>query len=69
MFKAIINVIYIVTVLVCVFCVPLSAIFLTIKLCGVGGMSWLGACLPFIIALAVLPFLLIAKFIIDGRSE
>ena len=69
MLKKIINVIYILTVLICLFCVPLSAIFVIVKMCGVGGMSWLGACLPFIVSLAVSPFLLISKFLIDGRSK
>ena len=69
MLKKIISAIYIVTVLICVFCVPMSAILIIIKLCGVGGTTWLGVCMPFIVSLAVSPLLLISKFLIDGRSK
>ena len=64
MLKKIISAIYVVTLLVIVVCVPLSAIFVVCKLCGATPLSWLGACVPLLIALAVLPC-----FIQIGRAS
>ena len=65
MLKKIISAIYVVTLLVIVVCVPLSAIFVICKLCGATPLSWLGACVPFIIALAVLPLFILSKILLD----
>lgn len=65
MLKKIISAIYVVTLLVIVFCVPLSAIFVVCKLCGATPISWLGACVPLIIALAVLPCFILSKILLD----
>ncbi len=65
MLKKIISAIYVVTLLVIVVCVPLSAIFVVCKLCGATPISWLGACVPLIIALAVLPCFILSKILLD----
>ena len=65
MLKKIISAIYIAAMLVIVFCVPLSAIFVVCKLCGATPISWLGACVPLIIALAVLPCFILSKILLD----
>ena len=65
MLKKIISAIYVVTLLVIVVCVPLSAIFVVCKLCGATPLSWLGACVPFMIALAVLPLFILSKILLD----
>lgn len=57
-------VIYIATVLVLVLSLPLGGILCIVKACG-GGLSWIGACIPFIVSLAVLPFGAVAKYIVD----
>ena len=65
MLKKIISAIYVATLLVSVVCVPLSAIFVVCKLCGATPISWLGACVPLIIALAVLPCFILSKILLD----
>ena len=65
MLKKIISTIYIIAMLVIVFCVPLSAIFVVCKLCAATPISWLGACVPLIIALAVLPCFILSKILLD----
>ena len=68
MLKRIISIIYIVALLVTVVCVPLSAIFIIVKLCGASAMSWLACCMPVIVVLAILPLLLISKFLLDRKG-
>ena len=65
MLKKILSAIYIAALLVIVVCVPLSAIFVVCKLCGATPISWLGACVPLIIALAVLPCFILSKILLD----
>ncbi len=65
MLKKIISAIYVVTLLVIVVCVPLSAIFVVCKLCGATPLSWIGACVPLLIALAVLPCFILSKILLD----
>ncbi len=65
MLKKIISAIYVVTLLVIVVCVPLSAIFVVCKLCGATPLSWNGACVPLLIALAVLPCFILSKILLD----
>lgn len=65
MLKKIISAIYVVTLLVIVVCVPLSAIFVVCKLCAATPLSWLGACVPLLIALAVLPCFILSKILLD----
>lgn len=68
MAKRVISVIYIVALLITLFCTPLSAIFSIIKLCGATTMSWLACCMPVIVVLAVLPLLIIAKILLDQKE-
>lgn len=68
MAKRVISVIYIVALLITLFCTPLSAIFVIIKLCGATTMSWLACCMPIIVVLAVLPLLIIAKILLDQKE-
>lgn len=67
--KKTIAAIFIITCLLCIFCVPLSAIFIICKLCDATSISWIGCCVPLIIALSILPFLIISKIIIDGSEK
>lgn len=68
MLKRVISIIYIVALLATVVCVPLSAIFTIVKLCGASAMSWLACCMPVIVVLAILPLLLISKFLLDQKG-
>lgn len=68
MLKRIISIIYIVALFATVVCVPLSAIFIIVKLCGASAMSWLACCMPVIVVLAILPLLLISKFLLDQKG-
>lgn len=65
MFNKIISATYIVTLLITIICLPMSAIMLICKLCGTTALSWIGCCVPLIIALSVLPIFIIAKILID----
>lgn len=69
MLKKVICAVFLIALFVCVFCFPLSAILIICKLTGAGALSWIGACIPAIIALSVLPFLIIAKFLLDAGKE
>ncbi len=68
MLKHIISIIYIVALLATVVCIPLSAIFIIVKLCGASTMSWLACCMPAIVVLAILPLLLISKLLLDQKG-
>lgn len=65
MLKKIISAIYVIAMLVIVFCVPLSAIFAVCKLCGALPFSWLGACVPLLVAIAAVPPFIVSKFLLD----
>lgn len=67
-FAVILSLIYITSLVVIVICAPLSAIFLICKACGVCAASWLGCCVPLLIALAVMPFYVFAKIILDSKE-
>lgn len=69
MIKKIVSAVYIVALIVCVFCVPLSAIFAVCKLCGATPLSWIGCCVPLLIVLAISPFMILAKIIIDASKK
>lgn len=65
----IIGLLYIIALVVCVVCVPLSAILIICKLCAESALSWIGCCVPLIIALAFTPILIITKLLLDAREE
>lgn len=65
MLKKIISVIFLVTCLICLVCVPMSAIMIICKLCNAAPLSWIGCCLPLIIAIAVTPLLFLSKILLD----
>lgn len=70
--KKIIKVVYatyIVAFLTEIFCIPFSGILIILKFCGVTELSWIKCCVPVIISLAVLPFYIITKVIIDGKEK
>lgn len=67
-FAAILSLLYIVIFAAIVFCVPLSAILLICKACGAIAASWLGCCVPLLIALAATPFYVIGKIILDHKE-
>ena len=68
MLKKIISAIFLIALLVCVICVPLSAILIICKLCAATSLSWIGCCVPVIIALSFLPFLILTKLLLDGQK-
>lgn len=61
-------IIYMAAVLVLTFTLPIGGILCVVKVCG-GALSWLEACIPFIIALTVLPFGAVAKYIVDMSAK
>lgn len=67
--KAIISATYIFTLLIDVFCLPLSAIFIIFKLCDTSSMSWIGCFIPVIIVLFLTPVTVISKLIIDEKAR
>ncbi len=67
-FAVILSLLYIAFFVVIVFCVPLSAILLICKACDAIAASWLACCVPLLIALAALPFYIIAKIILDQKE-
>ena len=69
MLKKVISAIYIVALLVIVLCTPLSAIFIGCKLCGATLLSWLGACVPLLVAIAALPFMILSKILLDAGNR
>lgn len=68
MLKTIVSILYVVTLVVLVVCVPLSAILIICKLCDAIAASWIGVCVPLIIALAVLPIFTLAKIILGDKE-
>ncbi len=69
MLKKVISAIYIAALLVIVVCTPLSAIFIVCKLCAATPLSWLGACVPLLVAIAALPFMILSKILLDAGSR
>lgn len=67
MLRRIISATFIITLFTTIICTPLFAILAIIKLCGAISWSWLACCSPVIVVLAILPFLLISKFLIDQK--
>lgn len=67
-FAVILSLLYIVLLVAIVICVPLSAILLICKACGACAASWLGCCVPLLIALAATPFYVFAKIILDSKE-
>lgn len=65
--RTVISIVYLVTQINNIVCLPLSAIFLIFKLCGVSSMSWIGCLIPIVIVLAVMPLTIISKLIIDEK--
>lgn len=61
-------IIYAAAVLVLTFALPIGGILCVVKACG-GALSWLGACIPFIIGLSVLPFGAVAKYVVDTSTK
>lgn len=68
MANKIIALLYILSSVVITICAPLGAILVIVKACGSSALSWLGACVPVIIALAVVPIYVLTKTLIDTRS-
>ena len=69
MSKVIISLLYIVLLVVIVLCLPLPAILLVCKACGACAVSWLGCCVPLLIALAAAPIFVFCKLILDVKKE
>ena len=69
MLKKILSAIYIAALLVIVVCVPISAICVICKLCAATPLSWLGACVPLLIALAAFPPFILSKILLDIGSK
>lgn len=69
MIKKIVSILYLATLLVMVLCVPMSAIMLICKLCEATPLSWIGCCVPLLIAIASLPILIITKLLLLDVRE
>ncbi len=69
MLKKVISAIYIAALLVIVICTPLSAILIVCKLCGATPLSWLGACVPLLVAIAAVPFMILSKILLDAGNR
>lgn len=69
MLKKIASILYLVSLVVLIFCVPLSAILLICKAVGALSASWLGACVPLIIALSVLPIFTLCKIALGNDNR
>ena len=63
--KRIIGFLYIIALVIGVVCVPFSAILIICKLCAATAISWIGCCVPLIVALAFTPILIITKLLLD----
>lgn len=68
MLKRICSVIYILAFFAIVICAPMSAILLIFKACAATPLSWLGCCVPLIIAIAFLPFFAISKAVLNDKE-
>lgn len=68
MFKKAINIAYLILSVIMIFCVPLSGIFLIVRICGASEMSWIGCCIPLIIAIAIFPFWVVCKTLINDET-
>ena len=66
MLKKIISAVYLVSLLVCLVGLPMSAILLTLKLCAATRLSWLSCCIPLIDAFAVFPLVIVGRAIIKN---
>ena len=66
--QKVISVLYIASLLICVVCVPMSAIMIIYKLCVTTTLSWLGCCVPLMVAFAATPLLIITKLLLDLRE-
>jgi hypothetical protein len=65
----IIAVVYLAALAVMLVCVPVGVIMLIIKISGeLAGLSWLTCLMPFIIAIAAVPFFVASKMIIDEKG-
>ncbi|MCM1218013.1 MAG: hypothetical protein NC548_26300 [Lachnospiraceae bacterium] len=67
-FNVAISLLYIALLVVIVICVPLSAILLICKACDACAASWLGCCVPLLVALAAAPLFTFAKIILDNKE-
>ncbi len=69
MLKKVISAIYIASLLAIVFCTPLSAILIVCKLCGATPLSWLGVCVPLMVAIAAVPLMILSKILLDADNR
>lgn len=67
-FKNMISAFYLILMLVIIFCVPISAIMIICKLCQVTSLSWINCCTPIIITIALAPFVILSKILIDNKE-
>lgn len=66
--QKVISILYIASLLIFVVCVPMSAIMIIYKLCVITTLSWLGCCVPLMVAIAATPLLIITKLLLDLRE-
>lgn len=67
-FKNMISAFYLISILVIIFCVPISAIMTICKLCQATSLSWINCCTPIIITIALAPFVILSKILIDNKE-
>lgn len=64
----VIGLLYILALLAVVVCTPIGAILVICKLCAASTLSWIVVCTPFIVALAFVPILVLAKMLLDLKG-
>ncbi len=67
--KNLISVFYLISMLVIIFCLPISAIMIICKLCKATLLSWINCCTPIIITIALTPFIILSKILIDNKED
>lgn len=68
MLKRICSIIFLATLLVLTVCLQTSAIMLIVKVCGATSTSWLGCCIPLIIAIVIAPICMFTKEIATDKE-
>lgn len=68
MLKKMISMFYLIAMLVIIFCLPTSAIMIILKLCNATTLTWIKCCTPIIIIMALMPFVIISKTLIDKEG-
>lgn len=69
MLKRICSIIFLITALVLIGCFQLSGIMLICKVCGATSISWIGCCIPLIIAIVIFPLFGFTRVIVTDKED